>query len=257
MELIFAAPPQHLPKALAFGCRTAVMSYRVGQGFRLYRQSVPRGVRGSVMSVSGGTHPSGGSHTVLAAEIIRECIANGYSGVALDLPADRQRVVSLVKYLSSEAKRTGIRLYVTEPLAPYAKGDTVLIGTAISGGTLKRRLEDALASYGLCAITAERVRMDFALPAKTGEGRSISAAELDALRSRCVRTFFSPELCTNYFTYRGPDGAHFVLYDDEYSIAKKLELAESLGIKSAFFYLPDVSDIAEKLIRRLSPQAHG
>ncbi|MBQ2716859.1 MAG: hypothetical protein IJF21_08670, partial [Clostridia bacterium] len=43
----------------------------------------------------------------------------------------------------------------------------VLIGTAISGGTLKRRLEDALASYGLCAVTAERVRMDFALPAKT------------------------------------------------------------------------------------------
>ena len=94
--------------------------------------------------------------------------------------------------------------------------------------------------------------MDFPLPARTGEGRALTAEELEALlqeRRPCV--FFSPALCTRYFTYTQKGVAHFVLFDDAETLHRKVRIGASLGFFTAFFQWPEISDIADDLFRRL------
>ena len=42
-------------------------------------------------------------------------------------------------------------------------------------------------------------------------------------------TFYSEDLCAKYFTYR-TDKPHFVLFDDEQSIQKKVDTLKSINI---------------------------
>ena len=94
----------------------------------------------------------------------------------------------------------------------------VLVGTAVSGGSLRGLLEDAIRRYGArhIAVGIEHVRMDFPLPCRSGTGVPLTQRELERLRARTgARVFFSEPLCAKYFTYRDGDSHRFVLFDDE------------------------------------------
>ena len=68
-----------------------------------------------------------------------------------------------------------------------------------------------------------------------------SARFAEALRELLDRlrpsVFYSRELCARYFTYMSRDsGAHFVLFDDGETLARKVEAARQLGIHT--FLIP-------------------
>lgn len=113
----------------------------------------------------------------------------------------------------------------------------ILVGTAVSGGSLRQLLAEAAARYGTrrLVVGLERVAMDFPLPCPTGEGIPLTGTELSALRRRSgAPVFFSEALCAKYFTC--PIGArtHFILFDDDDTLRRKEALARSLGIGTVF-----------------------
>ena len=96
------------------------------------------------------------------------------------------------------------------------------------------------------ALDVQRLRMDFRLPAPTGEGVPLDADAFEALRGgRAV--YFSPDLCARYFTCTHGGQAHFVLFDDADTIRHKLRIGAALSVETAFLQWPEVKDIADAL----------
>ena len=97
----------------------------------------------------------------------------------------------------------------------------------------------------------QRLRMDFRLPARSGQGEPLTQAALDALiRERQPAVFFSKDLFARYFTYTKDGEAHFILFDDADTLRQKLRLGRQLGVAAALFQWPEVCDIADSLFRR-------
>ena len=186
----------------------------------------------------GDTGDGGG----LARAILWEVEARGFKGVILSFDRWQHRGLRrAAEALSPALRDRGLPLFVPEPLFQVLGSGVALVTTALSGGDLARHLRAAAARYGPehVALAAERVRMDFALPAKSGEGRPLSAGELAELRRRQGgASFFSGALCAHSFTYREGETAHFVLYDDRASLERKFRLGEAAGIPWGFVFGP-------------------
>lgn len=120
---------------------------------------------------------------------------------------------------------------VTEP---GFNGARVMISSALSGGSLALRLEEASGCFGAdrVALALQRVAEDFALPSSTGNGQPLTREELAQKRRQMnPSVFFSGELCARYFTYMNREGgAHFVLFDDGDTLRRKMEVARRAGI---------------------------
>ncbi len=113
----------------------------------------------------------------------------------------------------------------------------ILVGTAVSGGSLRELLCEAAERCGKRRVVVglERVAMDFPLPCPSGKGISITKSELSSLLRRSgAPVFFSEALCAKYFTYRAAAQIRFVLFDDEETMRRKERLARSLGFESIF-----------------------
>ena len=118
----------------------------------------------------------------------------------------------------------------------------VLVGTAVSGGSLRGLLEEAVNHFGAerIALWIEKTLMDFPLPCPCGVGKRLTREELQSLQRRFnPRVFFSKPLCAKYFTYTNGEVMHFVLFDDGETIQKKLELADAYHIRHVFSIYPD------------------
>ena len=162
-----------------------------------------------------------------------------------------QLLANVVEELGSLLHKRNWPLYVTEAYGNCSDKAKVLISTALSGGSLRQRLEDALQQYGgRVALAVERVAEDFFLPSPTGQGTPLSREELKArMEERSPSVFFSSELCAHYFTYMSKqNGAHFILFDDAGSIRKKLQIARSLDIEDAILAYPQVDDLLPELL---------
>jgi spore germination protein YaaH len=86
--------------------------------------------------------------------------------------------------------------------------------------------------------------VDFTLPAVSGVGRDLSNAEFRGLIDRYnPKSFFSPELMVNYFTYHDGSGTHFLLHDNAESLRRKLSAVSDAGIRYALLFYPRVADI--------------
>ena len=127
----------------------------------------------------------------------------------------------------------------------------VLVCTAISGGSLNQRLQEAADAHGgaaRLALDVQRLRMDFRLPARSGEGEPLDEERLRRLMEReSPSVFFSQELCARYFTYTRNGELHFVLFDDADTISQKLRTGAGMGFSAAFLMWPEVKDIMGKL----------
>lgn len=108
------------------------------------------------------------------------------------------------------------------------------VSTAISGGSLTEYISSLQGIYSAARIAAflQPVSQDFTLPSPTPNGISLSAAARAALLAQTgAQPFFSRELCAKYFTYLDADGqAHFVLYDDDSTLAAKLAQLAGCGV---------------------------
>ena len=230
---ILTAPPGQSRAALRFGLPVAHAAYRVGGGPHLFRANMPVSVRGGLMALDCVGFDGRGEAGPFCQEVLRECSARGYDGILCDF----------------EGRPL---LYVPEAYGDCTDSAKVLISSALSGGSLLQRLEDAIQRYGQgrVVLAVERAAEDFFLPSPTGQGQPLTTAELAQLmEARSPSVFFSTELCAHYFTYMSREnGAHFVLFDDAGSIRKKIQVARRLGIRQAVLAYPQVADLLEAIL---------
>jgi len=254
LTLILSTPPDRLQEAQKARLPIAHMAYRIGGGPHLFRSSQPVVPRGGLMALDDRGFDGRGDPGPFCREVVQECAARQFSGVLCDLegaPADP--LARLLERLGQSCARQGLTCYVPEAFGERVPTARVLLSSALSGGTLSQRLEEAAGRFGRerVVLAVERTAMDFSLPAPRGTGAELSRRELAELRSRLSpAVFFSTELCAQYFTYTSRrNEAHFVLFDDGASIRRKLAVARRHGVRFAILAYPQVDDLLEEILR--------
>lgn len=247
MQIYLAVTPNEAASALRVCPALAHIAYRIGADSTLLRQN-PLPFRGGLLSISDCQSPCVTQPKRLCDAVLRECERRDYAGVLLDFEGElRDDLLQFAGELSKLLTARKRKLYLPEAYAAV-RDAAVLICTALSGGSLTGRLEEAIAAYGRgrIALDVQRLRMDFTLPARTGTGEPLDGEAFQRLTAREQSTvFFSPELCARYFTYVRRAVPHLVLFDDADTIRKKLELAQTLQIGEAFLMWPEIRDLAQ------------
>lgn len=252
LQVYLAVTPGEFQEASKYGRAFAHVAYRVGPGSTLLRQNLLLQTRGGLLSVSDREAPLIEDPEALCAAVLRECGRRGYTGVVLDFEEAPRRDRVLFAQRLGQVLSAGRRaLYVPESYSSAAQNAVVLICTAISGGSFTERLQEAAQSRGgagRLALDVQRLRMDFRLPARSGEGTLLSGEALGHLMEReSPAVFFSQDLCARYFTYCRNGETHFVLFDDAGTLNQKLKTGANMGFSAAFLMWPEVPDIAGKL----------
>ena len=252
-RLILTAPPDAARAATACGLPVGHMAYRVGPGARLLRSNISLSLRGGLMAVDAVTFDGRGDPACFCQQLVRECAARGFDGAILDFEGPPYPLLGqIVHRLGGMFSRRGWPLFVTEAYADYSDRTRVIIPSALSGGSLAKRLEEAVERYGAqrTALGIQRTAEDFTLPAPNGCGTPLTQAELEQrIQSKGHSVFFSEELCAHYFTYMSrQSGAHFVLFDNAASIRKKIQIATQLGLSACILAWPEVENILPEII---------
>lgn len=234
---LVTVPPQQLNQLKGTTATPAHLAYRMGPGPRLLRSGAP--ARGGRMVLSDQGFQGLGSGDILCQEILAECRSREFSGVILDFDRRLPPLEQLAARLETLLTRRGLSLTVPEAYGHCTQRTGVVVPAAISGGTLKQRLEEACQQFGRDRIVLwlEQTAEDFLLPSPTGCGTPLSPDQLARLRERLhPSVFFSQELCSRYFTYMEAGTGHFVLFDDGDTLKRKTDAARQSGITS--FLLP-------------------
>ena len=252
MEHIFlAATPAQLSAVGGYDVPVAHMAYRVGGGPHLFRSGGPVLPRGGLMVMDDVGYAPGGEGEGFRDEVLRECAARKFSGVVCRFLSPPQPTLTRALTGLGEACRgRGMGFYVSEGYGAAVPSATVLIPTALSGGSLRGRLEEALDRFGpkRVAVWLQRVAQDFTLPSPSGSGTPLTPQELERRRQEHgASVFFDGDLCAHYFTYMAGDRGHFILFDDAVSLRKKLALAAELGVETAFLPYGEMEDVAAGL----------
>lgn len=255
MRLYLAVRPEEVRSAQSFSLPLAHAAYRIGTGSSLLSRNLLLQTQGGLLVLSDRDAPPLPAPEALSAALLRECSRRTYSGIVLDLEGPfREDLGQLAAVLTRTGARSRRRVYVPEPYAPAAPGAAVMINTAISGGNFEEHLRQCCGQYGGAqniALDIQRLRMDFPLPAPSGQGTPLTAEALTArLEANRPAVFFSQDLCARYFTCTQDGTAHFLLFDDAGTIRQKLRLGRQLGISAAFFQWPEIQDIASDLFRQ-------
>ena len=249
-ELLLALPAGRTTQGGVFGLTPAHMAYRVGLGPKLLGARLPDGLRGGLMQIDCAGFDGTGDPVGCCRQILGECRRRGYRGIVCDfegLPSDC--LCKMVWILDRNCNAQGWTLYVPEAYARHAPNGRVLIPSALTHGTLERRLRDALERYGphRAVLAVEWVREDFLLPAG-GRGEPLAPDALEGMVRRLEpAVFFDRGLCAHYFTYMAGPKAHFVLFDTPRSIQEKLALAKRLGLCAVLLPQPEVEPHLEEI----------
>lgn len=255
MRIYLAVTPGELREAGRYGRAFAHVAYRIGPGSTLLRQNLLLETKGGLLSVSDHEAPLIEDPQALCAAVLRECGRRSYGGVLLDFEErprrDRTAFAAQLGQALGQSRRT---LYLPEGYAGAAPGGVMLLCTAMSGGNFTERLREAANSQGgagRLALDVQRLRMDFRLPARTGEGKPLSEEVFRQLWEReQPAVFFSQDLCARYFTYSRDGETHFVLFDDGDTLSQKLRIGGSLGFAAAFLMWPEIRDAADRLFSK-------
>lgn len=250
-NLILLATPAEVSLAQTHGLPMGHFAYRIGGGPHLFRANTPVPPQGGLMVLDEHQFDGHGTPDPFCQEVVRECRLRHFTGVVCLFQRTLPLLNRIVAQLAPLLERQNLLLYVSEPFGQVTQTSKVLISSAISGGTLRQRLGDAIAQYGAhrVALAVERTAQDFTLPSPSGQGLRLTPEQLQQrIQDLHPSIFFSSELCAHYFTYMAHEnGVHFILFDDSNSIRKKLDLARSLGIEHALLpygqvgeWLPDI-----------------
>ena len=249
-ELLLALPAGQETQGGAFGLTPAYMAYRVGLGPRLLGARLPDALRGGLMQVDCAGFDGMGDPVGCCRQILGECRRRGYRGIVCDfegMPSDC--LCKMVEILDRNCNAQGWALYVPEGYARCAPNGRVLIPSALTHGTLERRLREAAERYGphRVVLAVEWVREDFPLPAG-GRGEPLAVDALEGMLQRLEpAVFFDKGLCAHYFTYMAGPKAHFVLFDTPRSIREKLAAADRLGLCAALLPQPEIEPHLEEI----------
>lgn len=258
---LITLPPRQLPALQGWQATPALLAYRLGPGPHLFRAGSAPLPRGGLMVVDDQGFDGLGQTGPLCQEIVRECQARGFAGAVLDFEGRLPPLEGIAATLDEAFARQGWALYVPERLGARAPHSRVMVSSALSGGSLRRRLEESLERFGesRAALALEKVAEDFYLPAPDGCGHPLSPQELEELMGRLSpAVFFSGELCARYFTYMSQEtGAHFVLFDDGDTLRRKVEVAREVGIRTFLAPWAEVGPHAAGLGIPRRPQQTG
>lgn len=246
--------PQQLAQAQTWGLPLAHMAYRLDENGQLCQAPLPPDAKGGLMLVGADASPVGQSDPRRAVrQILSVCQARNFGGVILDLEQPPTHFLAqLIQGLEEGLSLRKRTLFLPESYGNYAHRASLYLSSALSGGSLRRRLETAVDTYGprRLVLCLHRSRDDFFLPAVKGRGRPISQETLDNLMRRLhPSVFFSQDLCAHYFTYMSREsGAHFVLFDDAESMLQKRAIAQQAGITRFFLLYPEVEEFLPQLV---------
>lgn len=244
MEILLALPAgQTAPEGPA-ALTCTHMAYRVGPGPALLGIRLPEGLRGGLMLLDCPGFDGAGDPSGCCSQILGECRRREFQGIICDFDCPPTGCLGqLVSVLDRHCAGEGWALYVPEAYASFAPSARVLIPSAVTSGTLERRLRSAQERYGAerPALAVEWLREDLPLPAE-GRGEPITQAALDEkIRRLQPAVFFDKGLCAHYFTYMVKAGqAHFVLFDTARSIRAKVQLARRLSLPAVLLAAPEV-----------------
>ena len=248
MQTYLAVTPDKLSEAMVYTDRIAHVAYRIGGEGELMRSELPVRVRGGIMVL--GDQDCGGipDCSALCESVWRECQQRGFCAVTADFDGESPERTEFLCMLADRLQRNGRRLYVPECCGEEVRQANVLICTAVSGGTLRERVEEARCRFGnRLALDLQRLRMEFPLPCPKGEGRALGHGELCELLGSEPKVFYSDDLCTKYFTRVCDCSLQMVLFDDAETIFKKMELARQFGVGTAFLMYPETVDLLGQL----------
>lgn len=249
-ELLLALPAGRNTQAGRFGLSSAHMAYRVGPGPRLMGVRLPADLRGGYMQLDCAGFDGSGDPVSCARQILMECRRRAFKGIVCDFEGMPVGCLErLVALLDRNCANQGWTLYVPESCAPFAHSARVLIPSALTHGTLERRLRAAAEQYGheRTALAVEWVREDFLLPAG-GRGDPLTQEALDHQLQRLEpAVFFDRGLCAHYYTYMNRSQAHFVIFDSPRSIREKLAVADRVGLRAALLPGPEVEGHLEEI----------
>lgn len=254
MQIFLAATPSETPAASNHGRSLAHAAYRIGKDSVLLRQNMFLQTRGGLLCISDREAPLIEDPSALCQAVLRECGRRNYQGVLLDFEErPGQDRIAFIRHLEQTLTANRRTLYLPELCMDAAPNSVGLICTAMSGGNFDQRLREAIGHRGRAgrlALDVQRLRMDFLLPARSGEGKPLSQETFQRLlQQERPSIFFSPDLCARYFTYAKDGAAHFVLFDDADTLRQKLKIGAALGFSAAFFLWPEIHDIANELFR--------
>lgn len=244
MERLLALPVGHTAPPTHYGLLPAHMAYRIGNGPILLGIRLPDDLQGGLMFLDCVGFDGMGDPLPCCSQILGECQRRNYRGIICDFEGPPTPCLSqLLTILDQQCAREGWSLYVPEAWAACAPAARVLIPSAVTNGTLERRLRLAKERYGSTrpVLAVEWLREDLPLPSdQRGEPMTQLALE-NQIRRLEPAIFFDRGLCAHYYTYRAPNGkAHFVLFDTPRSIRAKLALAEQLGLPAILMAAPEV-----------------
>ena len=211
MRIYLAVSPGSLREAAAFQTGLAHAAYRIGEGSSLLSRNLLVQTRGGLLVLTDQDAPAVRQPEALAGAILRECGRRSYSGVVLDFenpPTEplRHLAASLGRQCTAGRKA----LYLPEAYASSTEQRTVIVNTAVSGGSFEEHLREVCNRYGggrNVALDIQRLAMSFSLPARTGQGESLTLEALSALlRERQPAVFFSRDLREIFYLYAGRRG---------------------------------------------------
>lgn len=184
----------------------------------------------------------------LASDLVFEAKRVNAPGVFADFERETAAALSLLRAFDEALGAEGIPLYVPVNIGRELDHAVLTVSTALSGGSLTAYFSSLQGIYGAHRIAAflQPVSQNFTLPSASPNGKPLSAAARAALLAESgAQVFFSRELCARYFTYTDREGAaHFVLFDDEETLAAKLAQLSGCGVQTVFALYPDAQALS-------------
>lgn len=252
MQIYLAVTPQEAPSAAPYSAALACMAYHIGSNSTLIRRNALLQNNGGLLTVSAQAAPLVEDPSALCAAVLRECSRRNYDGVFLnfDSPA-RHDLLQFAVQLDKTLHKYRKKLYLPKEYIAACPEAFLLVDTALSGGNLAEHLKDvAKTRKNQSILRMERIQMDFSLPARNGTGIPLTTNDFSTLlKEKSPSIYFSPDLCTRYFTYQKGRETHFVLFDDAETLKRKLRLGTECGFSAALFIWSEIRDIADALLK--------
>lgn len=215
--------------------------YQVAPSGQLLRGGQGALPAGSVLMIGGEAPASPVGMDWFCRQVLTECHTQQAVGVMANwtVSAAGQQTAQRLATALSQGQRS---FWVPEPFAPAVPAASVFLSSQLSGGTLRGRLQEALAQYGdRITLAMECTPWDFSLPCSDGQGTALSLPAMRELftQHRC-RAWFSSDFYCQYFTYQQEEQLHLVLYDNAASVQAKLELAAEMGLSGVLLFWDEV-----------------
>lgn len=251
-RFLIVVPPRQLGELRGIQAVPAHLAYRIGKEGHLLRMGGQTLLRGGVIVIGEWPRDAAADPEEIGREIVRECLAQGFSGAVCDWEGPiRPEQAAVLQKLDGWFSRRSWSLYVPERCGANLTHARVMIPSALSGGALEQRLREAAERFGVSrvALALQRTAEDFLLPSPLGSGTVLSRETLERkLEHLHPAVFYSQELCARYFTYRTQGGnAHFVLYDDGDTLCRKIELARRMGVETVLAPWEEIRDALDVL----------